>query len=381
MFKSKKIKEILNPKNLPTGEIKTLYANEHLDIIYEACTACYDNTKDLTQIQKREYVKKRVLAGHTSVLEHGWLTMVIKDMHPFHLGAMCKMSMPLHYLYISVVNTEPDKCNVFISGSIRAFRHFAMEATDEDKISVFYNHIMNEVSTYAIDAYFIDLINNETIPFNYQFTLLPLDPQDYTKDLILNKDNIYKNDMIDILMDFENPNSSRIDKLKRELLDYGFSKREINVSYAIPVLFKNLSRISTHQLVRHRNAITQESMRYVDASPNGFEVPVFEGMKDRYEIELFGYKVNVPLDILGEELMNVYTQLKNQDMKKEDARHFLPCAAKCKRTYMTFTPFSLNKFIELRTDTHASEEIRRRALHFKILIEDSKLKYKNIFIF
>jgi thymidylate synthase ThyX len=85
MFKSKKIKEILNPKNLPIGEIKTLYANEHLDIIYEACTACYDNTKELTQIQKREYVKKRVLAGHTSVLEHGWLTMVIKDMHPFHL--------------------------------------------------------------------------------------------------------------------------------------------------------------------------------------------------------------------------------------------------------------------------------------------------------
>ena len=364
MFKSKKIKEILNPKNLPTGEIKTLYANEHLDIIYEACTACYDNTKDLTQIQKREYVKKRVLAGHTSVLEHGWLTMVIKDMHPFHLGAMCKMSMPLHYLYTSVVNTEPDKCNVFISGSIRAFRHFAMEATDEDKVSVFYNHIMNEVSTYAIDAYFIDLINDETIPFNYQFTLLPLDPNDYTKDLILNRDNIDKNDMFDIMMDFTNFDSGmgRLNKLKMDLLEYGFTEREINVSYAIPILFKNLSRISTHQLVRHRNAITQESMRYVDASPNGFEVPVFEGMKDRYEIELFGNKVNVPLDILAEEMMKVYNQLKKQGMKMEDARYFLISGVKCKRVYMTFTPFSLNKFIELRTDPHASEEIRRRAL-------------------
>ena len=363
MFKSKKIKEILNPKNLPTGEIKTLYANEHLDIIYEACTACYDNTKDLTQIQKREYVKKRVLAGHTSVLEHGWLTMVIKDMHPFHLGAMCKMSMPLHYLYTSVVNTEPDKCNVFISGSIRAFRHFAIEATDEDKVSVFYNHIMNEVSTYAIDAYFIDLINDETIPFNYQFTLLPLDPNDYTKDLILNKDNIDKNDMFDIMMDFTNFDSDtgRLNKLKTDLLKYGFTEREINVSYAIPILFKNLSRISTHQLVRHRNAITQESMRYVDASPNGFEVPVFEGMKDRYDVELFGNKVNAPLDILAEEMMKVYNQLKNQGMKMEDARYFLIGGVKCKRVYMTFTPFSLNKFIELRTDPHAAEEIRRRA--------------------
>jgi thymidylate synthase ThyX len=363
MFKSKKIKEILNPKNLPIGEIKTLYANEHLDIIYEACTACYDNTKELTQIQKREYVKKRVLAGHTSVLEHGWLTMVIKDMHPFHLGAMCKMSMPLHYLYTSVVNTEPDKCNVFISGSIRAFRHFAMEATDEDKVSVFYSHIMNEVSTYAIDAYFIDLINDETIPFNYQFTLLPLDPNDYTKDLVLNRDNIDKNDMFDIMMDFTNFDSGvgRINKLKMDLLEYGFTKREIDVSYAIPILFKNLSRISTHQLVRHRNAITQESMRYVDASPNGFEVPVFEGMKERYEIELFGNKVNIPLDILAEEMMKVYNQLKNQGMKMEDARYFLISGVKCKRVYMTFTPFSLNKFIELRTDPHAAEEIRRRA--------------------
>jgi len=364
MFKSKKIKEILNPKNLPTGEIKTLYANEHLDIIYEACTACYDNTKDLTQIQKREYVKKRVLAGHTSVLEHGWLTMVIKDMHPFHLGAMCKMSMPLHYLYTSVVNTEPDKCNVFISGSIRAFRHFAMEATEEDKVSVFYNHIMNEVSTYAIDAYFIDLINDETIPFNYQFTLLPLDPNDYTKDLILNRDNIDKNDMFDIMMDLAD-SKGRLNKLKMDLLEYGFTEREVNVSYAIPILFKNLSRISTHQLVRHRNAITQESMRYVDASPNGFEVPVFEGMKDRYEIELFGNKVNVPLDILAEEMMKVYNQLKKQGMRMEDARYFLISGVKCKRVYMTFTPFSLNKFIELRTDPHASEEIRRRALSLK----------------
>jgi hypothetical protein len=223
---------------------------------------------------------------------------------------------------------------------------------------------MNEVSTYAIDAYFIDLINDETIPFNYQFTLLPLDPNDYTKDLILNRDNIDKNDMFDIMMDFTNFDSGmgRINKLKMDLLEYGFTKREIDVSYAIPILFKNLSRISTHQLVRHRNAITQESMRYVDASPNGFEVPVFEGMKERYEIELFGNKVNIPLDILAEEMMKVYNQLKNQGMKMEDARYFLISGVKCKRVYMTFTPFSLNKFIELRTDPHAAEEIRRRAL-------------------
>jgi thymidylate synthase ThyX len=106
-------------------------------------------------------------------------------------------------------------------------------------------------------------------------------------------------------------------------------------------------------------------MRYVDASPNGFEVPVFEGMQDRYEVELFGNKVNVPLDILAEEMMKVYNQLKKQGMKMEDARHFLISGVKCKRVYMTFTPFSLNKFIELRTDPHASEEIRHRALSLK----------------
>ena len=52
-------------------------------------------------------------------------------------------------------------------------------------------------------------------------------------------------------------------------------------------------------------------------------------------------------------------------LKKEEARAFLPSNVNCGKLYMTFTVFSLLKFLELRTDPHAQYEIRQYAQTIK----------------
>ena len=37
-----------------------LYKNNHVSNIYEACTCCYDNTKSLSYLDKKKYIKKRI---------------------------------------------------------------------------------------------------------------------------------------------------------------------------------------------------------------------------------------------------------------------------------------------------------------------------------
>lgn len=140
---------------------------------------------------------------------------------------------------------------------------------------------------------------------------------------------------------------------------------------SVTILFKNMSRTGTHQLVRHRNAITQESQRYVDyseacfANPAKFKPDKYDP-KEVYEITFGGSTANYTLDELGAEMQKIYTQLRNPSngstpLLKEDARGFLPGNIECKRLYMTFTYTTLLAFLHLRCDPAAQAEIRKYA--------------------
>ena len=130
----------------------------------------------------------------------------------------------------------------------------------------------------------------------------------------------------------------------------------------VTILFNNMSRTATHQLVRHRNAITQESQRYVNYKDATFTIPVPEyNSNKKYNITLFGQNKEVNLSELAIELMSVYEQLTKAGLKKEEARAYLPSNVNCRRLYMTFSLYNLIAFLKLRTDPHAQFEIRSYA--------------------
>ena len=157
--------------------------------------------------------------------------------------------------------------------------------------------------------------------------------------------------------------------IERLIIFSGFSTDIIERVLAVTVVFYNMSRTATHQLVRHRNAITQESQRYVSADDASFTIPVNEYNDKKFSVSLFGKTETVTLTELANELMGIYSQLKSQGLKKEEARSFLPSNVNCGRLYMTFSMDNLIKFLDLRTDPHAQYEIRQYALAVKSILD------------
>lgn len=114
-----------------------------------------------------------------------------------------------------------------------------------------------------------------------------------------------------------------------------------------------ISRACTHQLVRHRIAsYSQESQRYVDMSAPEFVVPpsVAENPEARAAWDDFMAHV-----------VETYRRLREQGVRKEDARFVLPNAA-TSRIIVTMNFRSLRNFFSVRCDKAAQWEIRNVAL-------------------
>ena len=124
---------------------------------------------------------------------------------------------------------------------------------------------------------------------------------------------------------------------------------------SMTVRIREISRVCTHQLVRHRIGVTftQESQRYFDplVNPDWFVIP--------------------PRIDKNEELKKMYVEARNREAEeyrnyreygipKEDARFCLPNACKTTVTW-TFNMSSLIWFLEQRLKKDAQWEIRMLA--------------------
>lgn len=367
-----------------TGEV--IYKNNHVANIYEACTCCYDNTKPLTYLEKKEYIRKRVEAGHESILEHGRLTIKIKGISVHDSIDIAELTTLEYskYLEFYSVTTEYNEIILIINGSMRAYKHFMTNTTHWDYStspiirlihSLLMDNTVGELYGKEFEMYddenparFVDIEF-----FNYEAT----SPELYTRNINGKTTGIqYDTVIADKTIDIATANTrgpvkkvdigidtSYIDSL---INDPDISSEVFFNILAITVLFKNMSRTATHQLVRHRNAITQESQRYVTAKNATFTIPTpLYDDNERHPIELFGQTKEVNLSELAIELMSVYEQLIDAGLKKEEARAFLPSNVNCGRLYMTFSFANLLAFLKLRTDPHAQYEIRTYAESIK----------------
>lgn len=139
-------------------------------------------------------------------------------------------------------------------------------------------------------------------------------------------------------------------KLVRKLANLGHASTFEHVSFTFAV--EGVSRVLTHQLVRHRIAsYSQQSQRYV--VEHNFESIIPPAIKNNAAAQ-------EKFAALMQDIQNVYSELVDLGIDKEDARYVLPNAAETK-IVITMNVRSLLNFFELRCCQRAQWEIRTLA--------------------
>lgn len=133
-----------------------------------------------------------------------------------------------------------------------------------------------------------------------------------------------------------------------------------HISFTFAV--EGISRVATHQLVRHRLAsYSQQSQRYVSMSGQTCIVPPSVLNNEKAHV-LFMKQV--------EDAWNCYKELVDLGISKEDARFILPHGTET-RLVMTMNARELHHFFSLRLCRRAQWEIRELARKMLILARDA----------
>lgn len=148
--------------------------------------------------------------------------------------------------------------------------------------------------------------------------------------------------------------------LVRKLVSMGHFSTLEHVTFTFAI--EGVSRVLTHQLVRHRIAsYSQQSQRYV--KEHNFETITPITISKNPEAKAKFEKLMV-------EIQDLYNEFTEMGIPAEDARYILPNAAETK-IVCTFNARSLLNFFSLRCCTRAQWEIR--ALANKMLDECKKV--------
>ena len=369
------------------GSINTFLVgtSRGVDICAEACACCWDKQIPDDYAGRAEYIGKRTRTGHTSILEHSNFVIYMKmpEGYLFDLTNFLTWSV---YLHTKIEKLSDGTYGVLIGSTYRGFREIFYHVDDIG--NAVYKAFIGALYVHAPSAAFEDFfdiflnknsfIDAEPDPA-YVLTTMYEDPDadtDYFKIVGMDSINILMHNMMVIDPEF----AKKLDT--HDLINF----------VSVTVMFKNMSRTCTHQAVRHRDAVTQESQRYVDYSEAKFSNPaIFKPGK--YDIDhkytvRFGTSgpLQMTLDEIGEAMTNIYGMLSNPTITggkyallKEDARGYLPGNIQCRKLYMTFTYKMLFAFLKLREANGAQAEIRMYARMLGNWFRDhSEFKTKDI---
>lgn len=343
------------------------YFNNTSNVVFLAGKSCYKgNTTDMSYENIYKFINERIKVGHESIIEHTNFIVSFQISEKYY-AELIELLSCCRYLNVrtkNILNNKNTYILVNIAGSIRGYKH--VYNTIENLSNRLLIAITQEIYTHVPSVYFRDFIDSGLF--------------DESNFLYIDEEENIKNQDYSINdLDFKIPNDQEnkiklihidtIDDLKKSGIDFINQSYWIQDILTITVKFNGLARYSTHQLVRHRNGVTQESQRYVDYSNNPINNPVIYNTEydpdKKYKLasnEFATYKEDgMTADELCQLLQPIYKQLKDQGMKPEEARGFTPFATKSGDLYMTFTYRTLAKFFDLRLDSHAQGEIRRWA--------------------
>lgn len=357
-------KKDLNTKN---GNIRAelVGMNKAMDICALACACCWDKDVPDDYQGRAEYNAKRSRTGHTSILEHSNYVVYlnIPSSYTEEFIRFLDMNRYLHHRFYQ--NSNGDWC-VLIGGSYRGYSDLYLNADDLNNAVL--QAIIGNLYIYAHSAAFEDICK---LGLMDKSKFMNADPDENFKILTTFDDNSVDTDLFSILgVDSIKMLYNNIYKIDEEFAK-SLSTFDLLEFLTVSVLFKNMSRTCTHQLVRHRNAITQESQRYVDYSKSCFSSPALfkPGKYDpnhKYKIHFASSApMYLTLQEIGDAICQIYGMLSNPSITggehallREDARAFLPGNVQCRKIYMTFTFRNFFKFLQLREARGAQAEIR-----------------------
>ena len=363
----KSVEEVANQiAETPSMTPQLVMMNDAVNICAIACSACWDVKIPDGYEERSHYVGRRSKTGHTSVIEHA--NVVFYMYIPVErLPDLMEILDLKQYVHTCVKQSEKlPGYHVLVGGSWRAFSDLYLNCED-----IYTNTVLTTL-TKAVFQYIpsdgmkdlidMGIFQEEDFANLYDNTLANMfclsSNERVDSDIgILNCDDIYQ--MI-----------AKISEVCPE--PWLFTVKDLLKFVTVTVEFNHMSRIITQQLTRHRNAITQESQRYVDYSGAPFNSPALfkpekYNPKRLYEFKFGGNTYKMNLQGIGDAINGIYPQLKDkmkyndQALVSEDARGYLANNTQCGRLFMTFTYYSLIKFLQLREDSHAQAEIRSYA--------------------
>jgi len=183
-----------------------------------------------------------------------------------------------------------------------------------------------------------------------------------------------------------NPNVSKVRNDNEQYIGninkvgHGSVVEHANVSF----IFWNVSRVFTHELVRHRagTAMSQESLRYVRLTDLSFWVPQIIDKHDNEKGEGRSLMLNtvIYLEEVQKKLAEIYgiEDIKNFGLKKKLTSAFRRVAPIGLGTAIMWTMNlrAARHLIQIRTSRHAEEEIR---MVFDQVAQTLVEKYPNMF--
>lgn len=342
-------------------EASLVYMNDGIRVCAEACACCWDTPLPDSYEDKVTYLAKRAKIGHTSVFEHSNIITLINLGNKPRFNEKEEMADAMaSFRYLNGRFAEDSKQNTYllIGGTYRGYDEAFKRSKDPSNNSIL-RAISSVLYANVNSGIFYDLVNKNILNEELFTNVEPDSVSRYFNHLP--ETVMYEDDHVKFV------SVDNINQIRANLIDIIgediFTNDDIGYVASMTILFKDMSRTATHQLVRHRNGITQESQRYVDYSNSTFADPA-TFKPDKYDpskiytVEFGGQKFEMTSMEIGEAIIGLYENVRNQGMLKEDARAFLPGNVKCRKLYMTFTYATFMKFLELRCDTHAQAEIR-----------------------
>ena len=365
----------------------TLFYNNGVDICAKACAVCWDTKLPASYEERSKYIGKRAKIGHTSVMEHSNLVIYL-EVHKDEYNDLIEFLDGVDYLnYRQRIGVKNKDITYLILGG--TWRGYADLYLNEKNIS---NSIMRRVTKLVYEYIPADALRNI-------IEMGLLEERKFANINLSNGSsmyNVYQNKLYTINENLDIINCDDIDSLitsinincpEPEL----FTINDLLKFCTITVNFKNMSRIITQQLTRHRNGITQESQRYVNYSKGMFNSPAkfkpdkYDGIH-KYPIKFGGHTYHMNLQELGDSIVNIYSQLIDKSpsnarwsLQLEDARGYLPSNVRCNTIYITFTWSSFFSFLYLREDHHAQAEIRGYATALGKWFRETYNKYSDVY--
>ena len=346
-----------------TMNIFTIYKNNAVDLVYRAAKTCVRGEIKSDFELRKKTIMNSVGMGHESLLEHTNLILcfqlskseLIKNFTDY-----IDFVETLKYLNFRTYEVSDDKIILVLSGSIRGYKHIFRNIKHQE--NAFLQAVKGELYGNCIKEFFMDFIKDGIMDEELFSSYTVGDRQ----SLVVMRGDVE-------IVDSENLYKGKIEILSYDSL-YNIQERILTVTdYVVPfvdllnfatisIKFSDISRTASHQIVRHRAAISQESQRYVNYDFANFINPIEEKIKARDTIDENYSGYIDTLNTAASKAMQVYKDIvKSKDhpdgINKEDARAILPNNIET-TVMMTFTYLNLIKAIELRVDKAAQAEIR-----------------------